>query len=186
MGRVRKPGSLKPTSSIARASLKILALFLLLGIAGDAVFYYGPVYGLTTYAPEQPIPYSHKQHAGDLKIPCLYCHAYARRSEIAGIPSLSKCNNCHSNLSVESDAIDNLKKHIEEEKPIEWVRVFETPDHVWFNHKRHILRNIACQECHGPIETMKVTSRLVLHHMGFCLQCHQENGAPTDCITCHT
>jgi len=176
----------KPRSQIARTFQRALILIGMV-IAGCGIyFYYGPVYSFTGYAPEQPLPYSHKQHAGDLEIPCQYCHTYARRSEIAGIPSVSKCMNCHANLSVESKAIDFLKAKAEKGKPIEWVRVYHTPDHVWFSHKRHIKKGIKCAVCHGPVETLVVNQELVAYRMGFCLSCHQKKGAPTDCLTCHT
>ncbi|MDH5543328.1 MAG: cytochrome c family protein [Nitrospinota bacterium] len=179
-------GTLMPKSAIGRN----LALLILIvgGVLTYKVtyFYQGPIMGLSTYTPKQPIPFSHKQHAGDLKINCQYCHTYARRSEMAGVPSISTCNNCHANLAVESDAITFLKKNIEAKTPIEWERVFKLPDHVFFNHKRHIKKEFECQKCHGPIETMEVVGKVNEFKMGFCLDCHQQEQAPTDCWTCHT
>jgi c(7)-type cytochrome triheme protein len=104
---------------------------------------------------------------------------------MAGIPSISKCIGCHSNLSIESETITTLNKHWEKATPIEWVRVYDLPDHVWFSHKRHVAKEIGCQVCHGAVETLEVNARLVTYKMGFCLNCHQEKEAPTDCWTCH-
>lgn len=168
---------------------KFISMVLILGafgFVGFVIFFYvAPVESLTVWEPEQPIPYSHKLHAGDLEINCQYCHSYARRSEMAGIPSLAKCMNCHDNLSVETEPIKILRKHFEDRTPIEWVRIYDLPDHVWFSHKRHLAKDVSCQKCHGPVETLEVNARLITHHMGFCLNCHQANNAPTDCWTCH-
>lgn len=182
----RTLGSLKPRSIIAQVITVLLLMVSVVLISKFWLFYNGPVISITEYAPEQPIPYSHKLHAGDLQIPCEYCHTYARRSEMAGIPSTKKCQNCHDNLAVESEAITALKKHIEAKTPIEWERIYDLPDHVWFSHKRHIAKDIACQKCHGAVETLVINANKVEHQMGFCLDCHQEKEAPTDCWTCHT
>ncbi len=104
---------------------------------------------------------------------------------MAGVPSVSKCMGCHSNLSIESAPISKLTEYFEEAKPIGWMKVYDLPDHVWFSHKRHITRDIACKKCHGPVDTLEVNKRLVNHKMGFCLNCHQDEEASTDCLTCH-
>ncbi len=185
MKKIGGHSSLKPRSDIARFAVKFLAA-LAAGLIGFAVFFYmAPFYSLTTWEPQQPIDYSHKLHAGDLEINCQFCHAYARRSEMAGVPSVSKCMNCHSNLTIDSEQIVKLTEHYDQDKPIEWIRIYDLPDHVWFSHKRHVAKEIACEKCHGPVETLVVNARLVKHNMGFCLDCHQENDAPTDCLTCH-
>lgn len=156
------------------------------GVAiGYYIFYFGPIH-LTTHRPVQPIAFSHKLHAGDNKIPCQYCHTFARRTEMAGVPSGRKCMNCHDFVKPEAPEIMKITDHVDNEKPIEWVKVFDLPDHVWFSHKRHIKKDIACQECHGPVETMEVVAKTNNFPMGFCLSCHQDKGAPTDCWTCHT
>jgi len=178
--------SLKPRSAIARAGAGAVA-GLALGLAVFlAVFYFGPIYSLTTYAPVQPVKYSHKLHAGDLNIPCQYCHAYARRSEMAGIPSMSKCMNCHSNLTSRSGDAAKLAAYFGKKEAVAWARVYNLPDHVWFSHKRHVSKDIDCKECHGAVDTLEVNARLRNFKMGFCVTCHQKNGAPTDCWTCHT
>ena len=179
MNRIKK---LSFTAKVA------LAVILTLGAASSAFssyFYFGPIY-LTTVKPVQPIAFSHKLHAGTNKIPCMYCHTFARRSEMSGIPSAEKCMNCHEYVKVDSPKIKQIASHVEKNTPIEWFKVFALHDHVWFNHKRHIKRGLACQKCHGPIETMDVVYRTNDFKMGFCLGCHQKNGAPTDCWTCHT
>ncbi len=186
MGYSRTTASLIPTSITARL-IMVLVIFIGGVLTYKVVYFYnGPILSLSTFTPEQPIAFSHKLHAGDMKVPCQYCHTYARRSEMAGVPSLKTCDNCHANLTKQSPAITALKKNIETNTPIEWNRVYDLPDHVWFSHKRHIKKGFACQECHGPVETMEVVGKVNEHKMGFCLNCHQDNKAPTDCYTCHS
>ena len=175
----------KSLSTTAKAVLGVLFLGFVGANMVAFIFYNGPIQ-LTTIQPEQPIPFSHKLHAGDNQIPCQYCHSDARRSEAAGVPPTRKCMNCHVVVKTESPEIAKVTEYDDNNKPIEWVRVFDLPDHVWFNHKRHIKKDIACQKCHGKVEEMEVLAKTVEHKMGFCLNCHQENGAPTDCWTCHT
>lgn len=178
--------SFTPRSTTALIGLAILIAGGLGGVCFMIYYFTEPFYGISPYTPVQPIAFSHKLHAGDNQINCQYCHTFARRSEIAGIPSVSTCMNCHTNVKVDSPKIKEVAKYYDENKPIPWIKVFDLPDHVWFNHKRHIAKDIPCQKCHGPVETMEVVAKQVNHRMGFCLKCHQERGAPTDCWTCHT
>lgn len=188
MGSMRGYRSFKPESMIAKS----LVVFLLLGAVGlvgfIVFFYYAPVYPAIKWAPVQPVAFSHKLHAGDNKINCQYCHSYARRSEMAGIPSVKKCMNCHQRMlkKVNTPKIQEVVSYFKKGEPIPWVRIYDLPDHVWFSHKRHIARDVPCQKCHGPVETMEVVERQRIFQMGYCLDCHQENQANTDCLTCHT
>lgn len=136
-------------------------------------------------APAQPIAYSHKLHAGDLKINCFFCHDSARRSPVAGVPSVQRCIGCHNIMQTDTPEIQKLKAAWEEKKPIEWIRVHKLPEFTMFNHKRHVKAGVSCQTCHGPVETMEVVRQEAPLTMGWCLDCHKENKAPTDCYTCH-
>lgn len=141
------------------------------------------------YAPEQPIPYSHKLHAGDLAIDCEYCHTYARRSFSAGIPALGQCVACHGQLvSPQNELIQQVNAAYDDGQPIEWVKVHDIPDFVFFNHKAHVRAGFDCQECHGPVEEMEVLYRHAPMTMGWCVNCHRDNqdkGANLDCLVCH-
>src|SRR5579872_2659129 len=127
------------------------------------------------YSPSQPIAFPHKVHAGDNKIPCLYCHSAARTSRHAGIPSLSVCMNCHSMLQKQTVAIEQLKEAIEQKRAVAWVKVHNLPDFVYFNHSQHIQSGVACQKCHGPVETMERIEQAAPLTMGWCLSCHREH-----------
>jgi hypothetical protein len=140
------------------------------------------------YAPEQPIDYSHKLHAGDLQIPCQFCHTYARRSKSAGIPSLEQCMACHNVIAPTKERIQQITKAYDSQEPIEWVKVHDLPDFVYFSHKQHVAAGFECQECHGPVEEMEVLYRHAPLTMGWCVECHRDNmdkGAQVDCLICH-
>ncbi|HLQ52436.1 MAG TPA: cytochrome c3 family protein [Terriglobales bacterium] len=132
------------------------------------------------YSPAQPIAFPHKVHAGDNKIACLYCHYAARTSRHAGIPPASVCMNCHLMLEKQTAAIEKLKEAVQQQRPIVWVKVHNLPDFVYFNHSQHVLSGVACQRCHGPVETMERIEQVAPLTMGWCLQCHREHaGIPT-------
>ena len=130
------------------------------------------------YAPVQPIPYSHRLHAGAMKIDCRYCHTGAYKSVHAGIPSLNVCMNCHSVVRVDSPHIQKLRQAFIDGKPIEWVRVHELPDHARFNHKRHVLKGVTCETCHGNVKEMDVITQKQPLTMGWCLGCHRGQTTP--------
>jgi predicted CXXCH cytochrome family protein len=175
--------SIGPTLKVLRpAALLVLVAFigLLVGYYANAAFFPG-----TT--PVQPIEFSHRIHAGDFEIPCMYCHTEARRSPVAGVPSVSKCAGCHAVVRTDSPLIREVMSYYANREPIPWIKVHDLPDFVYFPHKRHIAAGLECQECHGPIETMDRVTRLAPNKMGLCLQCHRERAVEhgIDCWTCH-
>jgi hypothetical protein len=137
------------------------------------------------YQPTQPIPFSHKLHAGDRKIPCEFCHAAARRSITSGIPPTNTCMGCHKFVRTDRPNIQWLTEKYQKNEPIEWVKVHDLPDFVRFTHSRHVNSGLKCQECHGAVETMDVVSQGAPLQMGWCVGCHKDKGAPIDCLTCH-
>lgn len=149
--------------------------------------------------PIQPIPFSHKHHAGDFGIDCQYCHTGTDRSQAAGVPSVELCMGCHAQFPASYDEIEGiriLKQHWEEKQPILWEQIHRLPEHVQFRHNRHVQAGVECQECHGPVEEL---DKLYLVpdvnwkyfvpsdklEMGWCINCHRERGASDDCLTCH-
>lgn len=154
------------------------------------------------YAPVQPIAYSHKLHAGDLKIDCKYCHSTAEYSKQASIPALNTCMNCHKGVqkasTAEGDEISPEIKKIyaaldydpektgaeafgNNPKPIRWVRIHNLPDHAYFNHSQHVtVGKLKCQDCHGPIEQMEVVQQWSTLQMGWCIDCHRNTGVDVE------
>jgi hypothetical protein len=136
-------------------------------------------------APVQPINFSHKLHAGDYKIGCFYCHINARRSVVAGVPSMQLCMGCHKNVGKEKPEIQKLSRLWEQRRPVEWIKVNDLPDFVYFSHKRHISAEVACETCHGQVDQMERVSQGPIHTMESCVNCHVERKASVDCWTCH-
>ena len=144
----------------------------------------------------QPIPYSHALHAGTLKIPCLHCHSGATRSRMAGVPAVSVCMSCHQVTRTERPAIQLLAELQRTGKVLAWNRVHSLPDHVYFDHRPHVGAGIACQTCHGEIQTLSVVSLRMSMRMGNCLGCHRDprtalpkespiRRGPEHCNACH-
>jgi mono/diheme cytochrome c family protein len=162
-------------------------------------------------APRQPIFFNHVIHAGSFKIDCQYCHADARRSEYAGLPSVERCMGCHKIIGAQDNPeIQKIHGYAQRGEAIPWVRIFKVPEFTHFPHKPHVRAGVACQSCHGAIERMPVVGaetgpRLTNDllrvvglrpappplSMGWCLACHRElnatrgTRAPLDCIACH-
>ena len=136
-------------------------------------------------APEQPIPFPHTVHAGQLQIPCGYCHVFIERSRHAGAPPLEICMGCHRSIATDREEIRKLTRHFEEKRPVEWKRVYALPDFIYFSHKRHVTAGVACASCHGNVAGMKKVRRVNELVMGWCVSCHRVRGASRDCATCH-
>lgn len=155
------------------------------------------------YAPEQPIHFSHKLHAGINQIDCKYCHVGVERGKSATIPSTNICMNCHKYVNVGPDAAYKVANGLQgpgsdttqiakiyaaagwdpntqtydksQAKPVEWVRIHNLPDHVYFNHAQHVkVGGLECQTCHGPVEEMDVVYQFSQLSMGWCISCHRE------------
>lgn len=132
------------------------------------------------YAPEQPIPFSHKLHAGEYEIDCKYCHTGALRGKNAGIPSSSICMNCHNTIKNTSPEIQKIYKAIETDTPIQWIRVHNLPDLAYFNHSQHVVvAGLECQTCHGEIQEMEVIQQFSKLTMGWCIDCHRKTDVKT-------
>lgn len=128
------------------------------------------------YAPEQPIAFSHALHAGENHVPCLYCHAGARSSRHAGIPSSSVCMNCHGLLEKRTAALERVIEAAQLDRPlVSWVKVHNLPDFVSFNHSRHVRSGVQCRSCHGAVEQMVRVEQVKPLTMGWCLECHREH-----------
>lgn len=162
----------------------IVGLLILAGLVYAVCFWWN-LGNSVGYAPAQPIPFSHKIHAGDNKIACLYCHTGADKGRHAQVPPMNVCMNCHSVVKADSPWIQKLKSQYEKGEPLEWIKVHDQPDFVFFNHRPHIAKGVACESCHGDVKNMDKVQQVESLNMGYCLDCHRAKGAPTDCYTCH-
>lgn len=171
----------------------------------------------TGFEPAQPIAFSHRLHSGELNIPCQYCHSGAERSRYAGIPSASTCMNCHRFITakradvraeeelakkqhrkprqVMSPEIRKIYDSVRGDRAIQWVRIHQVPDFVYFDHRPHIAAGVDCQTCHGPVESMERVRQVKTLNMGWCVNCHRGRDgtlvkgrpvkAASDCSICH-
>ena len=188
-----------------KVGVGVLVLTLLVG-----VFFLALSTRSQAAGPVQPIAFSHQIHADQYKIDCQYCHADARRSEYAGIPSVSRCMGCHKITAADRPEVQKLAGFFNKNEPIPWVRIFKVPEYVHFPHKAHVRANVKCQTCHGPIEKMAVVEARTGQNfandllnlvglarsstpltMGWCVECHttmnakEKTKAPLECVTCH-
>jgi hypothetical protein len=136
-------------------------------------------------APDQPVPFSHKKHAGELAMSCEFCHAPSRSGETLSIPSASKCMSCHQTVAADTPGIQKLASFAHNNEPVPWVRVYQLPSFVTFSHKVHLDRGNTCQECHGQVAQRDQLFQEVGISMQACINCHQAKKARTECDTCH-
>ncbi|MCE6988786.1 c-type cytochrome [Dyadobacter sp. CY323] len=174
LGNSLKRISIDP--AIRSATLWIFVL-LVLKATLDGAYSVGVQQG---YAPKQPISFSHKLHAGEYKIDCNYCHTGVNRGKSAHIPSANICMNCHGVIKKESPEIQKIYTSIENNQPIEWVRVHNLPDLAYFNHAQHVnVGGLECQNCHGDVEKMEVIQQRSSLTMGWCIDCHRKTEVNT-------
>lgn len=176
--------------------VKIAVCLGVLGFAviGLAWYSWTPKATRVGYMPQQPIPFDHSLHAGQLGMDCRYCHNHVENSAHSNIPTAEACWTCHGPGKVKSDSpkLELLRQAMDPNdenytgEPIRWVQIHETPDYAYFNHSVHVNRGVSCAECHGRIDEMPVVKHEKPLSMSFCLDCHrnpEEHLRPLDEIT---
>lgn len=125
-------------------------------------------------APEQPVPYQHALHVGQLGLDCRFCHHTVEVSSFASVPATSTCMICHSQIKLDSEALEPVRASLENDEPLRWTRVYDLPDFVFFDHAMHVSRGVGCETCHGRIDRMERTRQESSLRMDWCLGCHRE------------
>lgn len=181
-------------------TLKVrLPITIFIIISAFAVTYYvsRPERDGVGYSPEQPINFSHKLHAGTMKIDCQYCHTGVEKGRHALVPAANICMNCHSVARKNKPEIIKLTKYFDEGKPIEWKRIHRLGKFAYFNHSVHVNKGMDCKHCHGDIARMDVVKQVQGFTMGDCLSCHRDPlkrmpelagkiiKGPENCAACH-
>ncbi len=163
--------------------------YILLGLA--AAIFAGMLYFMYVYpglliGPQQPVYFSHRVHAGVKGIACQFCHPFVGRSQNAGLPTVEKCFYCHQYVIPQHPEILKERAYFDQKKPVPWIRIFFTPDYVYFHHRPHVGWNkIDCSVCHGDVKSQDRLVR-VNFQMGFCVNCHRKWKAQLDCwLACH-
>jgi len=164
----------RSTNTISRVSI-FGALFIIAGITWALAEIQRSPYNTRAFvARSQPVQFSHKHHAGDDGIDCRYCHTTVETSSFAGMPPTATCMNCHSQLFADSPFLEPVRESFKTGKPIEWTRVYDLPDYVYFNHSIHVRKGVGCSTCHGRVDRMPLTWSVVSLHMEWCLGCHRD------------
>jgi hypothetical protein len=136
--------------------------------------------------PEQPLPFSHKRHAGELALSCDTCHTLSPSGENFKIPQSDVCMQCHQAIATDKPAIQHLAEFEKSKTPIPWIRIYELPFFVNFSHKTHLDHGATCEQCHGQVATRERLFKEAPLSMQWCVDCHTTKKASTDCNTCHT
>jgi len=167
-------------------NILLIALTLLTVLLVGAFLCYFYALPALRVGPQQPIPFSHNVHVGVKQIQCQFCHPYVAYSNFPGIPPVEKCLFCHKYIIARHPEILKEHRYFDTKTPTPWVKVNYIPEHVLFNHQRHINNKIACQECHGQVQDLQ---RLPYKdwRMGECIECHRKKNAIIGCwLACHS
>lgn len=163
-----KQANVMPLLSLAGALLGGIVLIFVVW------YYFSPEYTDVGYAPEQPVPYSHELHVGQLGLDCQYCHTNVEMSPTANVPPTQTCMNCHGQILPESIALLPVRESWATGDPVEWVKVTFLPDYVHFSHAAHVNNGVGCETCHGQVDRMEVVEQTEPLSMGWCLDCHRQ------------
>lgn len=144
------------------------------GVTAGVAYYFTPKYTRVGYTPSQPIPFSHKIHAGQLGLDCRYCHSFVEESSHANVPATQTCWNCHQHVKKDSPLLAKVAESMETGESIPWVKVHKVPDYAYFNHSAHVNRGVSCVECHGRVDEMTVVRHEQSLSMSWCLDCHRD------------
>src|SRR5580698_5708761 len=164
----------RSANTIARVS--IFGAVLVVGVLGSALFglALSPSYTDQHVAPVQPVPFSHRHHAGELGIDCRYCHTSVEKSSFAGVPPTQTCMTCHSQIWTNASMLEPVRESYRTDKSLSWVRVNALPEFVYFDHSIHVSKGVGCTTCHGPVAEMPLTYREGTLYMSWCLNCHRQ------------
>lgn len=175
----------KQSDLILKVAGAVIGLGAVLAVSAYTYYSYPDVID-TGYQPVQPVPYSHKLHAGKLGIDCFYCHSTVYKADFAAIPATQTCMNCHAKVKTDSPRLEPVRQSFASGQPIQWVQIHRLPDFVYFSHQPHIAAGVSCVSCHGRIDQMEEVHQEKPLNMAFCLECHRDpapNIRPAELVT---
>jgi hypothetical protein len=161
-------------STLFRVSILGVVLLVAASATVTYAYFHSSYWSREGVAPIQPILFSHRHHAGELRIDCRNCHSTVENSAFAGMPSTRTCLTCHSRIFTATTMIRPLVESAARNEPIEWNRVNRLPDHVFFNHGIHVAKGVACISCHGEVGKMALMVKGEPLTMRWCLDCHRD------------
>ncbi|MGC2476752.1 MAG: cytochrome c3 family protein [Candidatus Sulfotelmatobacter sp.] len=166
----------RSTNALSRATI-FGAVFVVAALVWVAYEIQGSPY--ITYAgvrKPQPVPFSHQHHVTGLGIDCRYCHTSVETSSFAGIPPTKTCMNCHSQIWTNAKLLEPVRASYRSGESLQWTRVNQLPDFVYFNHSIHVAKGVGCNTCHGPVDQMPLMYQQASLQMEWCLGCHRDPG----------
>jgi hypothetical protein len=175
----------KSSDLILKIAGAVVGLGAVLGATAYAYYSYPTVID-TGYQPVQPVPYSHKLHAGDLGLDCFYCHYTVYKAAFAAVPPTEVCMNCHTKVKDQSPRLELVRDSYRTGQAIPWVHIHRLPDFVFFNHEAHVTAGVSCVNCHGRIDQMVEVHQEKPLNMAFCIACHSDpapNIRPAELVT---
>src|SRR5580692_9236407 len=157
------------------AKVSIVGALVLVTVLGGALYIddWSPYVTQERIARVQPVPFSHQHHVGDLGIDCRYCHTSVEESAFAGIPPTKTCMNCHSQIWTNAPMLEPVRSSYQSGESLQWTRVNQLPDFVYFNHSIHVTKGVGCNDCHGPVDQMPLMYQQASLQMEWCLNCHR-------------
>ena len=161
-------------TTLLRVALLGAALSVVAAAYATFEYYRSPYWNGVGLARDQPVLFSHRHHAGELRIDCRYCHVTVETSAFAGMPSTQTCMTCHSQIFTDTAMLRPVVLSAERQKPLHWNRVNSLPDHVFFNHSIHIAKGVSCTTCHGDVGDMPLMAKGEPLSMRWCLDCHRD------------
>ena len=161
-------------NSVARASIIIIVLTVAGGALSAYTLYHSDYVNGRSVVREQPVMFSHAHHVRGLGIDCRYCHTSVEVAASAGIPPTHTCMSCHSQVWTEADILEPVRASYRTGEPLEWLRVHDLPDFVYFNHSIHVKKGMGCATCHGAVDRMPLMRQHATLYMSWCLDCHRE------------
>jgi len=164
----------RSTNLISRVT--IFGAVLIVGALGAAAYALAlsPWYTEQNVTRQQPVPFSHRHHAGELGIDCRYCHTSVEKSSFAGVPPTQTCMTCHSQIWTNASMLEPVRASYRNDTSLSWTRVNALPDFVYFDHSIHVAKGVGCTTCHGQIAQMPLTYRSGTLYMSWCLDCHRQ------------
>jgi hypothetical protein len=178
----------RPLTPTIRAASIVAVAIVAAGIVGYLGFKYPPTYMAVHRASagaKQPIPFSHRVHAGAKQIACAFCHSSYDQGPKAGMPPVEKCLLCHAVIVPKLKPIQDLQGYADRGEPVPWDRVYRVADYVYFSHQVHINKGFDCGNCHGNVRGMDRIQLNQRIQMAWCVNCHRQNAGSTDCLACH-
>lgn len=163
----------RAANSIAIGSIATLVLLAATLLGGMVAFFYSTYATRRDEVRQQPVPFSHAHHAGGVGIDCRYCHTSVEKEAFAGMPPTRTCMTCHSQLFKDQPILQPVRDSFAADRLLEWERVHDLSDFVYFNHSIHVTKGVGCSTCHGRIDQMQLTFKTQTLYMQWCINCHR-------------